>query len=70
MNRDEELIELQFREEYLKKLLVVVQSRIFRINDDIKKEIQEKCDHNFQYDGHGHNYSVYKCDKCRHSEEL
>ena len=25
--------------------------------------------HNFAYDGHGHNYSVYKCTRCGFEEE-
>jgi len=30
---------------------------------------KEKCKHDFKYDGHGHNYSVYKCSKCGEEEE-
>jgi muconolactone delta-isomerase len=28
-----------------------------------------KCVHEWKYAGHGHNYSVYKCNKCKKTEE-
>jgi hypothetical protein len=39
--------------------------------EKLAKELRIKnCkDHNWEYDGHGHNYSVYKCTKCGKEEE-
>lgn len=35
-----------------------------------EKQLKIKnCIHDFKYDGHGHNYSVYKCVRCGQEEE-
>lgn len=32
--------------------------------DGAVKALQETCEHDWQYDGHGHNDSYYTCRKC------
>lgn len=43
----------------------------WKIIDEHKKplcysnlKVFKKCDHHYEYQGHGHNYSIYKCTKC------
>lgn len=33
------------------------------------RALQEVCEHDWHYDGHGHNYDVYVCGICGMSEE-
>ncbi len=37
--------------------------------EDAIDSLRKICTHRMNYEGHGHNYSVYKCDICGHEEE-
>lgn len=55
LNQDEVNMVISHRE------LIVMQER--------QRSERKNCHHVFVYDGHGHNYSVYKCTKCGEEEE-
>jgi hypothetical protein len=33
------------------------------------RHFQSICDHDMQYEGHGHNFSLYKCSICEYKEK-
>jgi len=36
---------------------------------ELVRHLPSECDHNYQYEGHGHNYSIWKCFKCGAEQE-
>jgi len=43
-------------------------SKLEKTDKEIKA-IRKTCKHNFEYQGHGHNYDFYDCTECGESEE-
>lgn len=67
-SRDEELKNLHIAQVIMNKIMLNIIKKIKGIEEEILKEKQEACEHNFQYTGHGHNDDCYICTKCNLSE--
>ena len=36
---------------------------------ELVRRLPSECEHNYVYDGHGHNYSIWKCLNCGDEQE-